>query len=97
MSGHSCLGLGVVRDSEVVLSAQWGRMGDGPGRIQQSRLVAHVPRVSWTHVDNTYQECPRDGSGRPFMAGAWIWKWVMGEKGDELEAVWSPELLSSTI
>lgn len=29
------------------------------------------------------------------MARAWIWKWVMGEKGDELEAVWSRELLSS--
>ena len=79
----------------MVLSAQWGRMGDGPGRIQQSRLVAHVPRVSWTHVDNTCQECPRDGFGRPFMAGAWIWKWEMGERGDELEAVWSRELLSS--
>lgn len=29
------------------------------------------------------------------MAGARIWKWVMGEKGDELDAVWSHELLSS--
>ena len=29
------------------------------------------------------------------MAGAWIWKWEMGERGDELEAVWSRELLSS--
>ena len=95
LSSHNCPGLGVERASEVVLSVQWGRMDDGPGRIQQSRLVAHEPRVSWTHADNTGQERPRDGSERPFVARARIWKWVMGERDDELDAVRSHKLLSS--
>lgn len=48
------------------------------------------------HVDNTYQECPRDGSGEAIHGRSLDLEVGDGEKGDELEAV-SPELLSSTI